>query len=254
MKHVCTTICALLLVAGLSQAAENVPSKNAVGYVKVNVLPSGSPNLVALNFRAVGGADLTLQEVFGTNQLTQAIVPTQADRVFIWNEAIQEYTIFFQSTDGLFRHATNAFGPSVDVSVTPGRPMWISSPGSQTLTNEVFLMGEVVGAASSSQDLLAGLNMLNSSFAAELAVTNNDWLAEGATGGVVPTQGDRLFVWNGVDGYTIYFLKGDGTWRYATNAFGAAVSPEIPVGAGAWYEARNNFTNNLDRPYTYPAD
>ena len=230
---------------------QTVLSKNAVGYVKVSIPPGGNFNLVAFNFRAVGGGDMTIEELFGTDQLTQGVVPTLADLISFWNGAT--YDSYFQKADGKFYSAADPFGASVNPTVTAGQPFWVQSPSTAVTTNEVYLMGEVVGAASATQTLQTSLNHLNSPFAADLVMTNNDYLAEGGTGGLVPTLADVLSVWNGT-GYTVSFLKSSGAWGDANDPFGADVSPVVPVGVGAWYDAKAQFDTTLDRPYTYPAD
>mgnify|MGYP003571958920 CR=1 FL=1 len=228
---------------------QTVLSKNAVGYVKVTIPPAGGFNLVAFNFRAVGGGDMTIADLFGTDQLTQGIVPTLADLISFWNGAT--YDSYFQKADGKFYSAADPFGASVNPTVTAGQPFWVQSPSTAVTTNEVYLMGEVVGAASATQSLHTSLNHLNSPFAADLVITNNDYQTEGGTGGIVPPLADQLSIWNGVS-YDNYYLKQDGSWGDSITLQDA--SPVIPVGVGAWYNSKADFTTTLDRPYTYPAD
>jgi len=247
MKKLAVLLVAIAFIVPVVHG-QTVLSKNAVGYVKVSIPPAGAYNLVAFNFRAVGGGDMTLEDVFGTDQLTQGVVPTLADQVSFWNGAT--YDTYFQKADTKFYNVLNIAVP-VNPVVAQGTPFWLKSATTATTTNEVYLMGEVVGAANASQDLATGLNHLNSPFAADLVITNNDYQNEGGTGGIVPPLADQLSIWNGV-GYNNYYLKQDGSWGDSITLQPA--SPVIPVGVGAWYNSKADFTTTLDRPYTYPAD
>ena len=80
--------------------------------------------------------------------------------------------------------------------------------------------------------------------------TNITWIADGATGHATnPTRADTVYVWNGA-GYDSYYLKPDGKWYYVVGGAYAS-NAVIQVGAGAWYKARNAFTNSLVRPYPW---
>jgi hypothetical protein len=257
MKKFLLVTLALIASAVFASAVEDsVPSKNVVGYVNIEVPATGGFNLVCLNFRAVGGGDLLMSEVFGTDSLVQGNFPAQATRIYFFDAVAQAYQTFFQKTDDLFYDAAAPFGASADPAMPAGTVFWLQSPVAQTEASTITLLGEAVGSATVDQvlagDAAGAYNFFNNAFAADMTVSDVDWSS--ATAGQFPAQADRLYIWNGT-GYDAHFLSSTtGNWKDASAPFGPDTDPNIGVGIGAFYQAKVGFTVSVERPYTYPID
>ena len=223
---------------------KDIGNPEAVGYAVVGIPPEGRANLVAYNFRASGGADMTLEDQFGTNVLTQGVVPTMADTVSYWDGS---YTVYFQKPDGKFYASDDPFGNPVNPILGPGQSFWLQSPVTAGQTNEVYLVGEISDTATHTQALHVGYNLLDAPYPGNRAVSDNDYQAEGGTGAILPTLADMLWIWNGA-GYDSFFLTSLGAWGDPLNPWGPNQDPAIPSGVGAWYDAKSAFTTILDRP------
>lgn len=256
MKKFLLVTLALIAPAIFATAQDSVPSKNVVGYVNVDS-PPAKLVLAASNFRAVGGGDLTMTEVFGTNQLRQAGFAVGVDIISVWDATGQTYANYWQKTGGTFHDIADVLGNTpVDPAMPVGTPFWLTPSASAAMTTTVTLLGEVNGADDGTQTLVAGLNQLNMPFAADFNLGDNDWIADGATGTAFLGAGDLISVWD-VDTqlYANYWLKDAGTWHLLTDVLGMTpVDVDVLVGQTAWYTAASGFDATIDRPYTYPVD
>lgn len=241
---------AIIACIGIAAAvsAQDGTTMGIVGVTRVSIPPAGGFNLVGFSFSS--STPLYLEDVFGTSQLTQGILPTLADRVYLWNGA--QYEIYFQKADGLFYDGKNPFSDPKTTEVLPGTALFLQSPQSATETNFIFFSGDVLVTDSEFQSY-SNLVMIANPYPTDLDLnsTNLDWSA--ASSGTLPTLADRIYIWNPqkspTPGYDIYFLKPDGIWYEALMPFplGDAV---IPAGGGAFYQARQAFTNEVVRPFS----
>ena len=96
-----------------------------------------------------------------------------------------------------------------------GTPFWLTPSNTATEDNTVTLLGEASGADAQSQDIAAGLNMLNMGYAADFLLSDNDWIADGATGTAFLGTGDIVSIWDvAAQGYQNLWLKSAGTCNW----------------------------------------
>jgi hypothetical protein len=254
MKKMGLLALSLFVSAGfaLAQTGE-VTSVNIVGYCQVAIAPSGQVVMVGLNFEGLNGASNTLANLMGTNQLIQSNLGAQADRIYIWdpNKAGGPgYYSIFQKPNGNFYSVT---APTIATNpvLFSGNAFWIQSANSASNTHNILLMGAVPLETSISSGFPQNLVMFANPYSVPLDIngTNINWIANGATAKNISAQADQIYVYNG-GAYSAYYLKlSDSQWH---NVIGNAVATNaiIPVGAGAWYQAKNAFTNSFAIPYS----
>lgn len=238
---------------GFGQTNE-VFSRNAVGFVKVTIPPGGGYALVAVNFNSFDGSNLSLLDIFGTNQLTKANVYARADKVYVWNYDLDDYKRYAQKTSGdFYEQADWVTGAATNPVIVKGSGIWLQSPHSATNERAIFIAGQVVSNSVSSNAVVPGYQCIGSPFSAELVMTNNNWLADGASGNNDKDQADQIITWNGAD-FERYGLAADGRWYNWTNWVGDAVDRIITLGEGAWYVSKTNvtWTWTQPKPYSWP--
>lgn len=238
--------------------AENAVSENAAVAYTFTVPAAGAYALVALSHEAFGGGDLTLLEMFGTNQLRKSGVKTLVDRVMIYDPLgtpTPGYRTYGQKPDGLFYNVDAWTGAPITNRFAPGTGFWLSQPTSAASNKVIRLFGQVVDSPSSTKAVIAGMQMIGGLYSAPLVLTNNSWLADGAVGNNVKTLCDRIMIFNGTS-YSELGLRADGHWRFISNPDQWTTGPDIvealAVGQGAWYRARTSFNWSETKPYSYP--
>lgn len=242
IRAIATGVLCIVSVA----SAQSVTS-GIFGFTKVDIPPAGGVNLVGFNFGF--SQPLYLEDVFGTTQLVQGNLPTLADKVYIWNGA--SYNIYFQKSDGLFYDYSIPFGSPITEEVTSGTAIFIQSSSGTSVTNTITLSGSVL-MTDSEEQVNGGLLTFANPYptALDLNGTNCDW--SDATKGFLPTLADVVYIWNpekaGGSGYDSFFIKTDGKWyEYSSpSTLGNAI---VPSGGGAFYSAKNVFTNEIVRPF-----
>jgi hypothetical protein len=241
-------IVSLLVVALIAAVAiaDTVNGKNWVGYVKVKLPPAGGFVMVGVNFDAIGGGGVPLNELISTNSLTGHAFFTMADNVYIYDPSLPGYHRYYYN-GGTFKDF--ATGTSTNPVVFSGDAFWLQSSNTSTTTNDIYLLGEVLLADTDTQVLVTSFQQFSNPFATDLNLNSNaNWAASGATGNAFFTMADNIYIWNGT-GYDRYYFGADDKWRDFVT-FQVADNAVIPVGGGAWYEAKGTFTNLLNRPYT----
>lgn len=230
--------------------AETVSSANIVGYVKVDVPPAGLYKLVGMNFADNDGADPTLLDIFGTNQLYRSGVVTLADRVILFDPISVEYKTYGQKTDGFFYEISGSgWGQQTNPVVELGRGMWIKQRSSSTTTNTLYLSGNVVEGIVENQ-IVAGYQIISSPNSASLNLTNSNWVAMGARASNVWTLCDKIITFK-ENAYKYYGLRADGKWRAQENwTTGPDETELLDLGEGAWYQAKGSFLWTEDTPYS----
>lgn len=245
-------IAAAAMVAALSSYGQtNVYSRNAVGAIRVDIPPTGQFALAGYNFKPIGADTITCSDLFGTNQLVKNNFPTFATRIYFWDPAANGYLTVFQKADGNFYRAASPY-PATNPVISAGQGFWIQSPNGATTTTVVYLMGEVISSNDLDRVMVNTFQLIANPYSAPLDLndTNIHWQADGATANNFASFADQCFIWNGA-GYDAYYLRAsDWKWHYQVgNALGSNAA--ISVGGGAWYKARNVFTNSLVRPYPW---
>lgn len=237
----------VMLLGMASMASAQSVHSGIFGFQKVSIPPDGGVKLVSFSF--ISDQSSYLEDVFGTNQLRNGIVPSLADALYIWNGT--SYDFYFQKADGLFYDGSNPFGASVTAEIPPGTAFFLQSPSNASTTNVITLYGSVL---MTDYELLAydGLITVANPYPTEMDLNSTDFDWSGATSGVVPSLADIVYIWNpdkaGGAGYESFFIRSDGKWHEITAPF-ALGNAVVPVGGGAFYHAKNAFTNEIIRPF-----
>lgn len=147
-----------------------VPSKNAVGYTKIKIPKPGNFNLVSINYRDIGGENLTLSRIFGTNRISQNSFLTTQDRIFIYDTSNLNYNTYFQKPNGSFYNVNNPRIKADNIVIPKGLSFWIkagninrrynSRYSSPTKTNYFLFAGEIDGTLTNKQIFTKGLNTI----------------------------------------------------------------------------------------------
>jgi len=203
---------ALLVTAALGAVgiatvmADPVYSVNVVGFINVTV-PANGYALVA-------------NQLNGTNNLLQTIMPTFADggMLLTWNASIQGFAQFFYlgATDGWVDGGGNPANPDL----SPGKGFFLQNPNATPQT--VTFVGEVPQGTSLSTTIAANYSLVGSI----------PPLAGDAVSLAVPmADGNMLLKWDSLhQGYVQFFYLGatDG-W---VNGGGNPEVPALAVGEG----------------------
>jgi hypothetical protein len=238
-------IISLLATYAISQT---VTGQNWVGYVKVNLPPSGQFTMVGVNFEAVGaeGGGIPLNEVINTNSLIGDTFFTRADNVFIYNTSRPGYDRFYYNNGAFYDAVTFT---QTNPIVHSGDAFWLQSSSTATEPRDVYILGQVNLSASVNIDLVESFQMIGNPYPTDLDLNDGfDWIAAGATGDNFFTRADNVFIFDGTS-YDRYYLDPDGNWRDAVT-FQIATDAIIPAGRGAWYDSKGGFTKMFDRPFS----
>ena len=232
---------AMILGAAAVASAQDTVTIDVFGYQKVDIPPAGGVNLVGFSFTS--DQTVYLVDVFGTNQLTQSTRSRNADKVYVWNGS--SYDTFFQKPDGVFYDVYS--GSAATAEVAPGAALFLQSPLSASTTNVVTLSGAVL-LSDSEQVAYQGLLTLANPYPADLDLngTNVDWSA--ATASNRSRNADKMYIWNpGTAQYDSFYLDASRVWQPLISSVQSAV---LPAGGGAFYDAKNSFTNSVVRPFS----
>lgn len=244
----------MVAVLAMAANAADVTSVNVAGVYTVDIPASGGYNLVALNIDSIDPAEQTLVDFFGT-QLRDHFLPTQCDKVHIYDPGVTGYRVFGRKTGAGYKEVSLAGGwnlADTNIALTAGMAFWLQSGDSAAATT-VTLTGEAVSAAQAFTGIVPSYQQVGYPFSQSVDA-NTTGLTNG-TPHFLPTQCDVLLVYNGAGGYNEYGLKGsvggqNGTW-YSTSDWNAAVKPvvNIPIGVGCWYKAKNGYIWTEDNKY-----
>lgn len=260
MKYAFTTLLALILTSGLAHAqTTNVASVNAVGYVRVEIPPAGGYTLAGVNFVKVGGGDLTMLDVFGTNQLAQSFLQARCDKVLMWSPESQSYETYVQkSTDNQFYYYTNWTGSAVNPTILPGAAMWLQSPSIAIETNVLYIMGEVPSDGAYTNQIAGDVgkpyNFVANPYPVSMALDELINTNNGAVGSFLQARADQVLIWDSESqSYVNLVLKTPANqWFFFTNWTGSAAGTVIQPGQGFWYQGNTNFEWMVSKPYSYP--
>ncbi|MCP5489142.1 MAG: hypothetical protein H7A43_10910 [Verrucomicrobia bacterium] len=227
MKKVTLALVGLAFAGSCAFAQTNqVLSRNAVGYVKVEV-DKGELALVRMDFENLQGVDNTVTNLIG-DQLPSG------SSVLLWDKVAQQYTAENKIRSG--------WSPGTNV-ITRGTSMFLKpSATAASNTYTVFLMGEVPDrftAPTTTVLGVTGLNPLGFPYPVQVAWTNTG-LAKNSV------SGDSLLVWDqNIQNYVAY--------NRTRSGWGAGETLVLQPGQGFWFR---NVTSTQDwsevKPYTWP--
>jgi len=227
MKKTIVLLAATLAATAAMAQTNQVLSKNAVGYVRVDI-PKGKFDLVAEPFVQIGGAEnFDVGAVFDSNSVPQS---TQA---LLWNPTAQSYVIEVYDTIDGWSPGTN--------QIHRGQSFFVKIPAGYTgTTYSVYMMGEVP-TANNTVTLVGGqhFNAAAYSFPAATFLTNS------AVNNVAG-QSDQLVTWQvGTQSYAFNVFDSIDGWTDPTAVF--------TPGHGFFYKRAGTATNWVDvKPYTWP--
>lgn len=153
-----------VVVAGTLVYAQQVLSKNAVGYVRKS-LDKGKAYLLNVNFHMLGSAVSTVSNVFPA---ASAGLPS-GTTLYLWDNVGQTYgaTEILQAVPPPTR-----WNPGTNI-LTLGRSFWMRIPtGAASNTYEVFMMGEVPDETNLVNSVAAGITFLSYPYPVELSINN----------------------------------------------------------------------------------
>ena len=250
--------CAAALAAFAAAQAADVTSANIVGTQTITLKGTGSGvsgyNMIAINWEAVGGDTINLQDLFSADDLAKMAAGTiaqkmTADRIMVWNAASDSYTTYYLRKQnngtilGWAGFSDNAVAASVPVA--KGSAFWFYRQAAADI--EVTIKGEVSDDASVSFAIkgnanCSGYNMIGAGFPIDFMLNAAQFAwTTGAAGTIAQKMtADRIMVWDATsDSYTTYYLRkqNNGTilgWAgFSDNAVDA--NAKIPAGGAAWY-------------------
>lgn len=245
MKKILILFLGVALVGSMAVGqTTQVLSRNAVGYVKVDV-PSNGFVMCALNFYAFNN---TVSAIF-TNQLTGGNTPSLSDTVQKWDPIGKTYLTFWKTPTGQWRQS----GSTADATNTlnPGEGFWIKNSHSSNQT--IYLMGEVPDSISSPTqriNVVSNLNMVSYGFPVEVAITQLNLV--GAKPGNTPSLSDNIQKWDPAGKkYITFWYTPTLQWRQSGES--VATTNKLYPGDGVWYTRRStNFVWSETKPYTWP--
>ena len=265
-------IAALTAVSASAQTSEQVTSKNAVGFVKVEV-PSNQLTIVSVPFNTLNEKGVyTLDELIGTNMFANWSA-TVADEVLLWTG--ESYSSAFLNDDGwadpnvnwkwCYLDGSGNPQPAAENSaydVSAGQAFWIRNRHSD---KQLYFMGEVPSATSTTIPVTEGLVMIANPYPVtktldELITTNS-----GAYANWSATVADEILFWSGEKYYSAFlndagwadpavnwkwcYLGQDGNPKACADNEAYTLSP----GQGIWYRSRGGaFDWNTVKPYDWP--
>lgn len=222
MKKILLLVLAVTMVSSLAFGQTQVLSRNAVGYIKVNI-EKGKMMMIQTPFENLNGSgQYVVGELLGSN------FPSGTTAYF-WNKDQQQYKTENFTTRWI--PGTNKF--------SRGMGTFVRIPGSAASNSyDVFMMGEVpdkTTAPTTSTYIVQGLQMMGFTYPVATPLTNT-LLA------TIAKRGDSLYYW-----------KADQTW--GTENFVTRWIPGTNVlqpGQAYYYRTTNATVWTETKPYTWP--
>ena len=230
----------------------DVASQNVVGYTDITVKPGF--NCISLNFDAVGGGGIDIQNLIATNSLIAGNASATSDRIQIWDGT--RFTEYFYRAYKANNPGRFLIGPcwvdannasvKATTSITNGVGVWFARPASAPATATIRIAGEVSDTANNVQ-INPGFNMIGLAFPVDVEVNSEscpiDWTTCAIAGNASATS-DRIQVWDGTR-FTEYFYrayKANNPGRFLigpcwVDANNASVKADLTLhaGQGFWY-------------------
>ncbi len=235
----------LIAAAAISQSS--VYSANAVGFVKVD-FPKGQWTMCAVPLNSMTGASTaTLGEILGTNSLP---VGTKA---YYFDTTTQGW--LFETFEGVEDPDTGdvifKWSPGT-TAFSVGQGLFVNVPADATSnTYTVFMTGEVPAGSTSTVYQVEGFTILGYPYPVNVNFSNTVFSTNA-------TVGDECYIWT-------YASNPSGEWQKHT--FEGVEDPDtgdvtlkwspdvvLAPGSAVFYRAISSLSNNVVRPYTYPAE
>jgi hypothetical protein len=272
MNKILAGILAVSMTAGIVSAQEPVLSRNAVGYVKVDVQPAGKLHLISDPFLLIADSGpKTLADIFplGSGFKASPNVPANSDSAILWNVESQTYVTYGQKTsDGRFYAKSAWSGAAYTNEIPVGTALWLQTTQSSSQPTNVVLMGEVPADISLTVRVAGNvgsspLTFIANPYPVETKLIDLLNTASGVVGATVPGLADTVSLWDEVaQSYLSYGLRlnalgaGQHEWRLKS-AWGVSPSQEVKLvpGQGLIYQRASSaggFDLEIDRPYTWP--
>lgn len=228
MKKILIGVASVLAATAAFAQTNQVLSKNAVGYEKIDIGPTGAFELVRVDFRGVGGTTNTFYDYVG------AQMPVNSS-VYFWNVVSQKWDSVTRGGKG--------WGVASNRLMVIGESMFLKNAPASATNITVYMMGEVPDTASVDQNgVVGGGGFTAASYPYPVAQnwTNTDISKKLAAN-------DSVYTWNAAGGSWQSFTKSGKGWGAAT---GLVVRP----GQGLFIKKNSvNGTNWLEsKPYTWP--
>lgn len=246
MKKLLLLVFAVTMVGSLAFGQTQVLSRNAVGYVRIDVK---SNNLALCSDNFVGFSN-TISGIFGNQLMGYSNIGT-SDEIMVWSGT--KYDRYWKPAP--LGGSTWVKYPSVTAAtntLSPGQTFWIinKQPSNQT----VYLMGQVPDSqnfgSTSTVWCVEGLNMPAYSFPVDVAITQLN-LASAKQGNNIGA-GDNLWKWDAsIRNYVKYWKSPVGWVKYPATT---QTVDRIYPGEGFWYVRRTNtvMTWAETKPYSWP--
>ena len=258
MKRFVAVIAGLFVTASLASAqVTQVVSRNAVGYVRVNI--SSNYNLLNLNWVDVGTGDgVAVQELLDTSNLIQGNSVGGSDNLIIWdrvNQSQKTLYLYDSPSSPAWDGKWVEFGPVIATNVIqPGDGFYLIHRGPPTTA---YMLGEVPADSNVVINMYPGYTFFGSSYSADMPINQQDW--SGGFQGNSVGGADNIILFDGStqSSKTLYLYDSpsspawDGKWV----EFGPTISTNvIKVGEAVAYIRRpvTIFAWTNSRPYTWP--
>jgi hypothetical protein len=217
---------ALSLVATtLAQTTTNVYSKNAVGYVNMN-LPTGF-TLISAQLSSSTGS-LTLDQVFGTTLPDSSVV-------FVFTPPSGPYKGYYYY-DGM-GWVDDAFAPAGTTALERTKGFWVNVAS----TTNVAVVGEVPSASTTSVAVTSGFALFAYPYPTPMALTNSTFNSSAH-------DSDIIYAWNGASYAQYQYFDGMG---WVDDSFSPATLV-LQTGKGYWYYSDANRNVDVSKPYLWP--
>jgi hypothetical protein len=240
MKRILGILAVVALVAMTVQAVE-VKSENVAGVYSVNIPADGKFVCLAVQLDPFDQADATLEGVLGTDQLREDAKGSPGDKVYIWDPGqgvgggYDIYKLSDQGSGPVWYHigSSTVSNPPVEA----GDAMWIKSPVGNLDDLEITVTGQAVESTTVTTPVVEGFQLMGYPFSSQIAVQDTDFIADGAQKDAKGAPGDKLYLWDPVDGsYKILIVKDPDNHWSEVGGDGSAVSDVIGIGDGFWYK------------------
>ena len=224
MNKILVAATAVALAVSASAQTNQVLSRNAVGYQRID-LPAGGLEFICNQFNQLDSSPSVL-----SNALPAVSNNTQA---ILWDAGIQQY-VTITRTKG-------SWGPGGTNPIQRGRGFFIRSPGG--IQQTIYIMGEVPDRLTATQTVsyaVSGISALGGGYPVSTQWTNTQ-LALG-----LPNN-DQVIVWDAAITNYLTYTKTKGAWGAGTNLVlrpgQAFFVRKNSAGTNVWTEVK---------PYTWP--
>ena len=211
-------------------------------------------NCISLNFDAVGGGGIDIQNLIATNNLIAGKDAGSSDRIQIWDGTAfttYYYRAYKATNPGRFLLgpcwvAVNSASVKATTSITNGVGVWFARPDTAPATATIRIAGEVSDTANNVQ-INPGFNMIGLAFPVDVEVNSEscpiDWTTC-AVAGKDAGSSDRIQIWDGTAFTTYYYRAYKATnpgkftigpcWVAVNNA-SVKADLTLHAGEGFWY-------------------